>query len=321
MATQLLERPSADTAGDALLALLAQLRARGYRFVTPTPATHARILARPDRQRAKRLEDALGWSLPFAEDDIDPEIVALLRAADALEPAGQGLLRSRLRVSALHDMLFLHSAYPTEATDSVFFGPDSYRFADFIAAELGHAPLRPEARILDIGAGAGVGGLAAARLSPGAHAVLSDINPKANRLACLNARAAGLSSECVEGETPPDGPFDLAMANPPYMIDEAGRDYRDGGGMHGAEIALSMTADGLARLAPAGRFLLYTGSAIVRGEDRLRVALQDLAAEGGWTMRYRELDPDVFGEDLDQPAYADVDRIAVVGAVFTRGLP
>jgi len=28
---------------------------------------------------------------------------------------------------------------------------------------------------------------------------------------------------------------------------------------------------------------------------------------------YRELDPDVFGEELERPAYARVERIAVIG--------
>ena len=32
----------------------------------------------------------------------------------------------------------------------------------------------------------------------------------------------------------------------------------------------------------------------------------------GWRWRYRELDPDVFGEELDEPAYADAERIAAV---------
>jgi hypothetical protein len=35
-------------------------------------------------------------------------------------------------------------------------------------------------------------------------------------------------------------------------------------------------------------------------------------------MRYREIDPDVFGEELDDPAYRDVDRIALVAVVLTR---
>jgi hypothetical protein len=35
---------------------------------------------------------------------------------------------------------------------------------------------------------------------------------------------------------------------------------------------------------------------------------------------YEEIDPDVFGEELERPAYAHVDRIAAVGlTVIKRG--
>jgi len=35
-------------------------------------------------------------------------------------------------------------------------------------------------------------------------------------------------------------------------------------------------------------------------------------------MEYRELDPDIFSEDLDQPGYVYVERIAAVGLVIRR---
>jgi hypothetical protein len=38
--------------------------------------------------------------------------------------------------------------------------------------------------------------------------------------------------------------------------------------------------------------------------------------EFGWT--YKELDPDVFGEELLTPGYQNVERIAVVALVVTR---
>jgi hypothetical protein len=38
----------------------------------------------------------------------------------------------------------------------------------------------------------------------------------------------------------------------------------------------------------------------------------------GLAMRYREIDPDVFGEELEMPAYRDVDRIALIAAIITR---
>lgn len=40
-------------------------------------------------------------------------------------------------------------------------------------------------------------------------------------------------------------------------------------------------------------------------------------AVGGSTS-YDEIDPDVFGEELEQPAYAAAHRIAAVGLVVTR---
>src|SRR3546814_10136065 len=112
----------------ALLDLLDYRKKAGYRFITPTPATHARGIARPDCQRARSLEDVLGWNLPFAPGTIDDDAVRLLHKAGMIE--GKELLRSVLRVSWLRDRLFLQSAFPTTAEDSVFLGPDSYRFAE-----------------------------------------------------------------------------------------------------------------------------------------------------------------------------------------------
>jgi methylase of polypeptide subunit release factors len=115
-----------------------------------------------------------------------------------------------------------------------------------------------------------------------------------------------------------DGAPDLVLANPPYIIDPAGRAYRDGGDLHGAGVALAMARAAVPRLAAGGRFLLYTGSAIVDGRDALEDRLTKLAAAEDCTLRYTEIDPDVFGEELETPAYADVERIALVTAVIER---
>jgi hypothetical protein len=79
-----------------------------------------------------------------------------------------------------------------------------------------------------------------------------------------------------------------------------------------------MAGAAISRLTPGGRLILYTGSATVAGEDLLRNALIVLAREGQCRLHYRELDPDVFGEELTTLCYHDVDRIAVVAATFTR---
>jgi methylase of polypeptide subunit release factors len=306
--------------GDALLALLRLLADRDYRFVTPTPATHQRVVSRPTMREARSLEDVLGWSLPFRRETLDPAVVWLLERAAMLSSGKDALLRSKVRVSSLGGMLFLHSAFPTDAEDAVFFGPDSYRFARLIRAELARTPGKPVRSLVDIGTGAGVGAIVAAKACPGVRAFGTDVNARALRLAEINAAAAGVTIETVESDTlePIAGSLDLVLANPPYIIDSKGRAYRDGGGMHGGEAALDMAREGMAKLAPGGRLILYTGAAITRGQDRLGSALAALAQESGAALDYFEIDPDVFGEELDNPEYQDVDRIAVVGAVFTR---
>jgi hypothetical protein len=303
---------------NALVQLLGLLKSRSYRFTTVTPESHARVLARSGREQAATIEDALGWSLNFATHVLPDDVRNCLRRADMVERDG-GLWRSRLRVSSLYDQLYLHSAYPADHHDAVFFGPDSYRFADAIIAELTRDPLPLPTRIVDIGTGAGVGGIVAASLCPHAEIVLTDVNANALRLAGINAAAADVAVTLAEsnGLEEVDGRFDLAMINPPYIADEGGRPYRDGGGNHGAQVALELSAEAVDRLSPGGRLILYTGSPIIAGKDRLKATLERLAESHDATMSYCEIDPDVFGEELARPAYRDVDRIALVTATIT----
>jgi methylase of polypeptide subunit release factors len=309
--------PSLAPQDEALLDLLRRLDALGYDFVPPTPATHARVVARPDRRTARALRDVFGWSLPFAPDLLAPDLQASLQSGQALEAVAGGL-RSRVRVARVRGRLFLHSAYPTDDKDSVFLGPDTYRFVDFAEAEMRDAG--SVHRVVDIGTGAGVGGVLAGLWRPQARVLLTDVNPAALRLARINAAHAGVAVEtaCCGGVGDATGPIDLAIANPPFIVDPSQRAYRDGGGMHGGKVSLDWALEIGARLQPGGRMLLYTGSAILDGRDPLREALERDLPALGCTLRYRELDPDIFGEELATPAYADVDRIAAVGAVIVR---
>jgi release factor glutamine methyltransferase len=92
--------------------------------------------------------------------------------------------------------------------------------------------------------------------------------------------------------------------------------YRHGGGDLGFELSLKLAEQGVARLAAGGRLVLYTGSAIVDGADLLREALSSKLARPGIEFDYEEIDPDVFGEELDQSPYDRADRIAVVGVTI-----
>ena len=300
----------------ALTELLRALEDRAYRFVSVTPATHARVIAR--RGEAECLRDIFGWSLPFRRATLGEELFALLDRAGAVEEAGEGLLKSAVRVSSLDEHLFLHSAYPTDDPDSVFFGPDTYRFVSMLRAELRDAG--PVSRLVDIGTGSGAGGIMAAGMVAGAKPVLLDLNDDALQLAAANARAAGVEAELVHGASLDEvgGEVDLVIANPPYIMDSQDRTYRDGGGMHGAQISLDWTLAAARRVQPGGRVLLYTGVAMVKGHDELRERLEAELPALGCSLRYYELDPDIFGEELDEPAYRDVERIAAVCAAVRK---
>src|SRR5437588_3112107 len=73
--------PQAKMTNDdrALLRFGEALRASGYGFTTVTPATHARVNARPENKEAKDLRDVFGWSRPFSRDVLPADIVALMQ--------------------------------------------------------------------------------------------------------------------------------------------------------------------------------------------------------------------------------------------------
>ncbi len=302
----------------ALLAVGRWLSSQDYAFTTVTPATHARVLARDGGRVAGSARDIFGWSLPFQPKLLPPAILTAMHDADAMEPVG-ALLRSRLRCSTAEGSLFFHSAYPTLSPESVFFGPDTYRFVRFLRAALS-SRARPPRRLVDVGCGSGAGGLLAARFAGGdPRIVLADINPQALQLARVNAQLAGRNVDCVHSDVLAsiDGDIDLVVANPPYLADPAGRAYRDGGGQLGEGLSVRIVREAMSRLAPGGTLLLYTATAVVDGRDRLRAALEPLLEAARATFTYEEIDPDVFGEELETPAYAEVERIAAVGLAAT----
>lgn len=303
----------------ALLRLSQALWRRGYRFTAVTPASHARVNARDGNPWADGLEDVFGWSRPFRDGLLPADVIELMEAADVLQ-AESGGWRSRVRFSSLGERLFVHSAYPTVSADAVFFGPDSYRFVAAIEDLLDRRD-RPIQRAVDIGCGAGPGAVTVAGMHPEAEVLAVDVNDLALAFTAVNATAAGVSNVvAVHSDLlrQVDGEFDLIVANPPYMLDPAKRAYRHGGGEHGEGLSLAIVDAALDRLAAGGVLLLYTGVAVVAGKDPLRAASARRLSGGKLRWDYRELDPDVFGEELVRAPYRDVDRIAVVRLLVQR---
>ncbi len=294
------------------------LRASGYAFVTVTPETHRGVLQRRPTaagQGVALLRDVFGWNRSFSAHQLPAEIAEAARAAGVTEAADNGLTRATVRFATLAGGLLAHSGYPTLDHASVFFGPDTYRFCRLLETELGRHGVAEY--LVDVGCGTGAGGIVGAAWAK--RVVLSDVNEAALQLARANLalanlgdRVATMASDVLAGVP---GTPDVIVANPPYIADPAGRAYRDGGGVLGADLGLRMVREAVARLAPGGRLILYTGAAVVEGADTFRAAVAPLL-EGRLDWRYWEIDPDVFGEEIaTNDAYASVERIAAVALV------
>lgn len=305
----------------ALLSLAQVLHKRGYRFTTGTPLTHEYVNGRPGNAQAADLAGVFGWSRPFDEALLDAELLELMRAAQVLIEDEPGLLRSAVRFSSLGDQLFVHSRYPTLQADAVFFGPDTYRFVRAIDAFLGTPSSVAIGRAVDICCGAGPGALSIALARPQAEVLAVDINPRALEFTRINAALAGagnVSARHSDLLKDVEGEFDLIVANPPYMLDGESRAYRDGGGELGTGLSRAIVEASVARLAPGGTLLLYTGVAMVAEGDPFLAYLRATLGASTLAWRYEEVDPDVFGEELLKPGYEAVERIAAVVLTVTR---
>ena len=134
-----------------------------------------------------------------------------------------------------------------------------------------------ECRALDLCAGSGCLGLAAASQVPQAHVVLGEFDDCALKICRQNIRRNGLSGRAVPvwmdalGIPDPDlGDFQCILCNPPYIptrdiqkLDPSVRDYEPhlalDGGPDGLDFYRAITANWKQVLAPGGRLYFEVG--------------------------------------------------------------
>lgn len=120
-------------------------------------------------------------------------------------------------------------------------------------------------RVLDVGCGYGVIGLAAAVASPAVSVTAVDVNERAVLLARENAAALGVAARYVAGvpaDVDPAATYDEIWSNPPIRI--------------GKEALHELLLTWLPRLAPGGRAVMVVGKNL--GAD----SLQRWLGEQGW---------------------------------------
>lgn len=137
----------------------------------------------------------------------------------------------------------------------------------FLLARAVKESVRARDRFLDVGCGAGLVSLAAARA--GARAVACDLNPHAVLLTRHNAQENGLHVDAVRCDLLGGlaGPFDVVAFNPPYLP-TAEEDHVEGlldlafdGGPDGNQVVLNF-ADQLAQLDGLPRQVLVVHSSL-----------------------------------------------------------
>ena len=143
-----------------------------------------------------------------------------------------------------------------------------------VDAVLKHTPREAALRVADVGTGSGILAVTLACERPMITVVATDISPAALAVARRNAEAHGVSSRIsfIEGDllAATRGPFDVIVANPPYVPtrDAPGlspdvRDFEPAvalfGGNHGLAVAARLMEDVARQLAPDGIFVMEFG--------------------------------------------------------------
>ena len=263
-----------------------------------------RLLTAGETRPAGEVEELLG-----------PTLLHDLQELGALSDTGRADtvrgIRSEILVVPYRGRIYLSDALRNSgAADFCYLGRASFAATDLALDELFRLPADPSRRVLDLGCGPAVAGLALS--DSAAEVVVSDIAPRAVRFARLNAllnaidnAVAVVSDICSEIE----GSFDLVLTHPPggWTDGAAGSAVvaAAGGQDYGLELPQRMIRAALERTRPGGTVYAVIFAPVLGDRpyavDVLRRICDDLPAEA------------VLHPYLDYYEYADTTRYRAHG--------
>jgi len=264
--------------------------------------------------------------------------VTQLRESSIISADRDGVLKANFRFSSFYlphagnsetkieRLYYVHSPFPTNEDDAVFFGPDSYFFVDFLSRASRHLSHRSPSTVVDVCCGSGAGAIHMSRTYPNSKVLGLDLNPKALKLGRVNAMLANCHVDFAESDlfsaVPSTTTVDLIVSNPPYIASSGSGDvplYAAGGAQQGLALPLRIVEEGIKVLATRGLLVIYTGVPISiqkPGQDPFLERLQK--TEAAELVEYRIIHPDMWPEEVGKGAYTEVGRIQVVGAVLSK---
>jgi SAM-dependent methyltransferase len=220
---------------------------------------------------------------------LPPALVDRLHQARVLETSGDEV-RSRVAATPVARMLVLSDPVWLQRHDEyVYMGRTSMLTGEFLRAALAGAQ-RPASggRLLDLGCGCGVLGLAGAAGFD--EVVGTDIVERCLSYAKLNAALNGIDNcrfEYSDLFSHVEGTFDVVVANPPCTWTPEGERaaiHADGGSEYGTDLPARAIAGAHERLRPGGIVYSTLECPVIRGEPQVVRVLERALGRLGATV-------------------------------------